>query len=186
MADSKISALTDGSPLVSTDEFVIARGVSDYKIPASSIDGVIFSGARVYSSLASISIANSTLTAVSFNSERFDTDNYHEGVTHPTRLTIPVSGYYVIGACLFWAAAGGGWRSVRIRVNGTQDIVENAFDSPGSADVIVQPLSTLWQFTAGDYAELYAFQSSGGALNILGAGTAGVGGIGPEFWITKQ
>lgn len=37
MADSKISALTDGSPLVATDDLVIARSGANYKIPASSI-----------------------------------------------------------------------------------------------------------------------------------------------------
>ncbi len=37
MADSKISDLTDGSPLVSTDLFVVARGGGDNKIPASSL-----------------------------------------------------------------------------------------------------------------------------------------------------
>ena len=37
LADSKISALTDGSPTVGTDNYVIQRSTSNYKIPASSI-----------------------------------------------------------------------------------------------------------------------------------------------------
>lgn len=37
MADSKISALTDGSPLQASDELVIARGAADYKIPGTAM-----------------------------------------------------------------------------------------------------------------------------------------------------
>lgn len=37
MADTKISALSDGSPLQSGDAFVVARSGADYKIPASSL-----------------------------------------------------------------------------------------------------------------------------------------------------
>ncbi len=37
MADSKITALSDGSPLVDTDELVIARSGSNYKIPGGAL-----------------------------------------------------------------------------------------------------------------------------------------------------
>ncbi len=37
MADTKISALSDGSPAVSTDELVIARSGSNYKLPVSTV-----------------------------------------------------------------------------------------------------------------------------------------------------
>lgn len=40
MADEKISALLDGSPLQSGDEFVVARTGANYKIPGSSVLGI--------------------------------------------------------------------------------------------------------------------------------------------------
>ncbi len=36
MADTKISALSDGSPAIATDQLIIARAGSNYKLPASS------------------------------------------------------------------------------------------------------------------------------------------------------
>jgi len=183
MADEKISALTDGSPLQSTDEFIIARSGSSLKLPGSALGGA-FSGARVYNSGATISIPNSSLTAISFNAENFDTDSYHESVTHPTRLTVPGAGEYLVGGGVLWAANGTGWRSLRVRVNGTTDIVNEGIDSPSGADAIGQPLSTLVSLSAADYLELIAFQTSGGSLNIFGEGTSGVG-YSPVFWIAK-
>jgi hypothetical protein len=37
MTDQKISALSDGSPLVGSDQFVIARSGVNYRIPASAV-----------------------------------------------------------------------------------------------------------------------------------------------------
>ena len=54
MADSKISALTDGSPLQATDEFVIARGAADYKIPGSAVGIKLYDSGYLTASQASI------------------------------------------------------------------------------------------------------------------------------------
>ncbi len=40
MADTKISALSDGSPRLTTDEIVIARSGSNFKLPGSSISPI--------------------------------------------------------------------------------------------------------------------------------------------------
>jgi hypothetical protein len=73
MADSKISALSDGSPLASTDMFVIARAGVSYRIPASqlgSTDGWIDDTAETWTYAsgsgggpASFTIAGIDLTA---------------------------------------------------------------------------------------------------------------------------
>jgi hypothetical protein len=180
MADSNITAFTDGSPLQAADEFVVARSGANYKIPGSAL-GAIFSGARAYSS-TNISVPNNTLTAIALDSERFDTDSYHEGVTNPTRFTIPATGYYLVGGCVFWAGSSAGWRSIRLRVNATTDIVEVAYD-PARADGDPQAVTTLWHFTAADYVEMLAFQTSGGALSIFGSGSTP--DLSPEFWIVR-
>jgi hypothetical protein len=58
-------------------------------------------GCHVYHN-ADQTITNATLTAINFNSERFDTDAFHDNSTNNTRLTIPSGkgGKYVAGASI--------------------------------------------------------------------------------------
>ena len=138
-----------------------------------------FSGARVYNN-ANISLADSTVTPVTFNSERFDTDGYHDTGSNTNRLTIPATGYYLIGCGIEYAANGTGDRIVTIRdSSGTSVASESAGAATASQNTRLSP-STLIYATAGEWFEVAPFQSSGGALNILATGNRS-----PEFWIAR-
>lgn len=137
-----------------------------------------FKGARVYNN-ANISIADSTFTVLTFNSERYDTNSYHSTSSNTGRLTVPAAGkYLIIGQIAF--AGGAGVRGVQIRLNGTTTLASN-FVNPvtgASTDLIVV---TEYELAASDYVELVVYQNSGGAINVLlGANYS------PEFMISLR
>lgn len=133
-------------------------------------------GARVYNN-ANITLSNGAVTALTFNSERFDTDSFHSTSVNPSRLTIPVTGLYLCGLHEQFATNGTGVRAVAIRLNGTTNIgvVEQVPAAAASTDL---SLTTLYSFTAGDYIEAIGYQNSGGSLDVVAVGNAS-----PEFWI---
>jgi len=132
-----------------------------------------FAGCRV-TNTTNISIANSTDTALTFNTETYDTDAFHDTSTNTSRLTIPTgkAGYYQINANILWAGNGTGIRDFNIYKNGVRanylSMSGQATNSQGFA------MSTILYGAVGDYFEIYVFQNSGGALNIqtnaVGAG----------------
>lgn len=132
-------------------------------------------GARVFNTLA-ISIADATATAVTFDSERFDTSDFHSTVSNTSRLTIPVAGVCHVSGHLQWAANATGTRRAAIRLSGSTLLAEQRTDNSGASVVTGISVSTLYRFAATDYLELLAEQNSGGALNVNTAGNTS-----PEF-----
>lgn len=135
-------------------------------------------GARVYNN-AAIAIADNTTVALTFNSERFDTQDFHSTSVNTGRLTVPLPGYYLIGANIQFPPAANGRRAVSLRLNGTNTI---AFQEvPGSAVANARlSVTTIYQLVAGEYAEVTVVQNSGAPLNV-----DAVGNFSPEFWIWK-
>ena len=133
--------------------------------------------ARVYSAIDQ-EIPSGPPTVLSFELERFDTDEMHESVTDPSRLTIRTGGKYQISAMVQFAAAAvgaGTLRSVAIRLNGTTIIAQQAGSS--AQDVVWgASLSTLYQLKVGDFLEVVVEQDSGVALNV-----EALGNFSPEF-----
>lgn len=159
-------------PLRSLDGLRVLRRVDQGRVNAAPAQ------ARVYNN-ANISISHNTLTALTFNSKRFDTGNFHSTSANTSRLTAPTAGLYVIGAGVQWDASSAGIRAAAIRLNGSTQIVNQTVDID-SATNHSHNLSTQYQLAAGDYVELVAFQTSGGALNVLASGN-----YSPEFWIHR-
>lgn len=139
-----------------------------------------FSGARVYHNAAQTFTHNSG-AAITFNSERYDTDAYHDAGT-PTRLTVPDTGYYLITGHIMWEADSDGRRILGIRVDGSTVIAETrmiGLYGSGFSDVSMS-VATVYYLTAGQYVELTAFQDAGGDLDIDASGNKS-----PEFSISK-
>lgn len=135
-----------------------------------------FSGARVRRTVAQ-SIANTTSTAVLFDAERFDTDNYHDLVSNTDRLTIPASGVYLVIANVRFAGNATGFRQVVLEVDGTKQIASiTQLGSTATDQMMI--VSGVWEFTAGQYVRCVVFQNSGGNLNINTGGA-----FSPEFAI---
>ena len=129
---------------------------------------------RAYNS-AAISIPNNTETALTFDSERWDTDTMHSTVSNTGRLTATTAGQYVISANIGFAANATGYRYCTIRLNGVTPIASHA--AVGfSNDTNYFNLSTTYNLAATDYVDIVVFQNSGAALNVTSAPNAS-----PEF-----
>ncbi len=73
MADSKITALSDGSPIVTTDEFVIARSGANNKIPGNRFPGLELDYVQRTTSLSvSATTAAGADTVIDGNAISFD------------------------------------------------------------------------------------------------------------------
>jgi hypothetical protein len=135
--------------------------------------------ARVYNS-ADIVLATAANTALTFNSERYDSDTLHSTSSNTSRLTVPYDGYYLIGGSVRFAANATGSRSISLVVSNTSSIAGQNTDNLGAATTVQLTVVAAYQLVAGDYVELFASQNSGGNLNVLA-----VGNLSPEFWIER-
>jgi hypothetical protein len=126
-------------------------------------------GARVYNS-ANISINTATQTALTFNSEQYDSDpnaEIHSTSSNTGRLTCRTAGLYHITGNVTWAANSTGYRQLTVRVNGTTPIAQVMQQAVSTGDVTEQAVATDFVLAATEYVELLVQQSSGGALNVL-------------------
>ena len=134
--------------------------------------------ARVYNS-ANISIPNATLTALTFNSERFDNDSIHSTASNTSRLTATTAGVYSISGNFTMAPLGSGIGLIGVRLNGSLIIAYQRFAGI-TATNLIQAIQTTYKLAAGDYVELIAHQDSGSALNVIAASN-----YSPEFSMHK-
>lgn len=147
-------------------------------------DAHLMPAVRVFHN-ANQSITTATLTALAFNSERYDTvggvaSNQHDTVTNNSRLTCRYAGIYDISASVEFAANATGERDVRIRLNGTTYIgFQREPTNTASFSTIVN-CTTDYQLAVNDYVECVVFQESGGALNVVASSNWS-----PEFMMKR-
>lgn len=141
--------------------------------------GSIIPSARVYNN-ANISIPNNIATALTFNSERWDTDGIHSTVTNTGRMTCVTPALYAIFGHIQFAANATGIRSIFIRLNGTT-IIGSQLNHQSSAAIAELSIATHYVLAVNDYVELMVYQNSGGSLNVNV-----VGNLSPEFGMTYQ
>lgn len=120
---------------------------------------------------ANQSLTTSVSTVLAFNSERFDTaggaaSTQHDTVTNNSRLTCLYAGKYEISASISFDANATGVRQVLFKLNATTTIAQILVPSAGATFVTSLSLNTLYDLAVNDYVETFAFQSSGGALNV--------------------
>jgi hypothetical protein len=132
---------------------------------ATPASGSSYSGASVYNT-AYISIPNNTDTVLTFNTENFDTNSYHDTSTNTSRLTVPAAGKYLITANVGFAANATGYRYAIIKKNGSTNVctVNLNYAASGTFDVQLSN-SVVVNASTSDYFEIQVFQNSGGALN---------------------
>lgn len=119
------------------------------------------------------SIANNTAVEVTFNTEWYDTDSMHDTATNNSRITSATTGIYLVTAQVAFAPNTTGTRELWLRRSDGTVYGRQSFNPANNNNGF---LSTAWHvpLTAGQYVETFAFQNSGGALNIsnaLGGGT---------------
>jgi len=133
---------------------------------------------RVYHN-ANQSINTAANTYLSFNSEYFDTDSMHNIAVSNNRITFRRDGKYIVGGCVRWSASAAGVRSIWIRLNGTTEIERELRNASSAGDARME-VTTMDEFSTGDYIELGVYQSSGGALNVVYTDR-----YSPVFWAAK-
>jgi hypothetical protein len=133
---------------------------------------VTYSGVAVKKTAAQ-SINNATFTAITWDSEDFDIGSYHDNSTNNSRITIPSgkTGYFLLSGVISFAANATGNRGVELRKNGS-GVDYIFFLAPAAvANAPAFPFSFTISLAAADYLELFAYQTSSGALNVDNAST---------------
>jgi hypothetical protein len=117
---------------------------------------------------AAQSIANNSITAITMDTEAVDSENGHSTSSNTSRYVAPVAGWYLVIGQVAFAANGTGNRLVEIRINGAgaaTNLAQTVILTPGAANGSALSAVSLIQLAAGDYVEVYGYQTSGGALN---------------------
>jgi len=122
--------------------------------------GSTFAGCRLFKS-AGQTVFDATNTAITFDSETYDTNTYHDNSTNNTRITIPSgkAGYYLF--VLKWSIneSPTGYRQVDLRKNNSS-VDRTSIRGTSSGQNFVT-LSTIQSASVGDYFEFFAFQNAG-------------------------
>ncbi len=122
---------------------------------------------------SSQSIPHNTATNITFPSETYDVGGIHSTSVNTDRLTVPSGedGKYDISAGAQFAAAGGGYRQIRITKNGADLIPDRhvTFDASTTAVTSLALSLSAVPLVAGDIVRLLVIQSQGGALNVESA-----------------
>lgn len=110
------------------------------------------------------SINNITATKISFDSITNDTHGFWDSGNN--RYVVRTAGVYNLGGAIGWAANATGFRQVSYSINGGTAEVVSMIPSVGAGDATINGFAATTPYlNAGDYIELYGYQSSGGALN---------------------
>lgn len=109
------------------------------------------------------SLTNGLATAITLDAEDLDSASGH---TTTSRYVAQYDGWYWIAGGIGYASNGTGIRGVEWWVNGSVLAGSGAmFPASAASSNRLPGRGMLIYLTEGDYVELYAFQSSGGALN---------------------
>ena len=161
--DARLGVGTNGQVL--TADSTAATGLAW----AAASSTPTFSGCRLFRS-TNLSISNDTDTAVTWDSEVYDTDAYHSTSTNTSRVTIPAgkAGKYLITITANFAANSTGTRFARATINGTSTFL--IADQAPTQDGVGARISgsTVANLSVSDYVEMYVAQLSGGSIDLQG------------------
>jgi hypothetical protein len=107
----------------------------------------------------------------------FDTDGFHDNSIDNSRITIPAgkAGKYLLVSQISFAANVTGTRIVRVHKNGSIYLLPSVISAAPATDFTIISSTALVDAAVGDYFEIFALQSSGGALNLNQSAGNGVG-----------
>jgi len=155
----------------------VAGGVPSWATPSSGTP--TFVGVALKDTTQQ-TIANNTITVLTWDSEDFDTDAFHSTSSNTGRITIPAgkSGKYLLIGQTEFAANATGDRELYLRKNGST--IKTIY-TPATATVFpILSFSAILDLTATDYVEMAVFQTSGGNLTAY-KGTAGYGWFNAQY-----
>ena len=164
-----------GTPVSAARLGVVEEGILD--VSQAPAVGVYHNAAQ--------SIPTGAVTALAFNSERFDqaggvAATHHDNVTNNSRLACLYAGIYLIDISYEWAASNAGTvRDVNLRLNGATTI---ATDRKLPVATVTQNggISRIYQLAVNDYIEVAVYQDTGAGLNMNATGNRS-----PEFTMIR-
>lgn len=110
-------------------------------------------------------IPDSTKTALSWNTETFDTNDFRNA-SYPTEIVIPLglAGIYWVYGSVQWESDGTGVRYITIEKN----LIEMCrhYQPTITGGSLTQYIAQTFSCLAGDSLIMHAYQSSGGALDV--------------------
>jgi len=119
------------------------------------------------------------VTPVSFDTELYDNAGMHDSA-HPTRLTAPIDGIYLIGASATFSPGETTSRAINIIENGFTAL-SRRYDFYDQTDYLPVETVTTAKLRAGDYVEADAARTStSGSVSIIHSGPQ----FSPAFWMT--
>lgn len=127
----------------------------------------------------SISNASATVLTFGVGSETFDTDSFHDESSNTSRITIPtgLTGLKaVFTANIAWAASNAGYRNLYLYKDGARVSTNGHFSTLNCEITTAGVVGTTYVsppivLTDAEYYELYVYQTSGGAINVLADST---------------
>lgn len=142
-----------------------------------SVKAQTFDGARAHRT-TNQSISNNAQTIVGFPSEAspngYDTTGYHDTSTNPGRMTTSIAGYYRFVANIYFAGNSNGIRTIQIRRNGTTIVGYCSWEPEGASNIQIHQCVGEWQEqTPSAYYEVYVYQNSGAALDVVADSSTG-------------
>jgi hypothetical protein len=113
------------------------------------------------------SLANATLTSVTFEAEQFDTNAYHDNSTNNSRITIPAgyAGKYQINGSILFAANSTGDRELYFFINNSANY--NYTVTKATSSLMGLQGGVILNLAEGDYVEIKVYQDSGTNVNVL-------------------
>lgn len=129
---------------------------------------------------ANESVPNSTSTTILWDAEEYDDASFWEGVTHPSRITIPVGVTNIsLKGQVTFGTNSVGKRALFTRKNGASFLGQPTVGvrASESGETSISCFSPNIVVSASDYFELNAYQASGGALDIV---------FGNESWFSVE
>lgn len=149
---ANIEALAAGTAAVTNISHATTAIANPYKFSAYNTGGS--------------NLAAATFTKVTYNTEEYDTNNNFDSTTN-YRYTAPITGFYKFSAAFEVTAGGSDTYAISIYKNGTEVKRGNKLAMPSGIAtttlVVVPPPLSL---TAGDYIEVWGYNSSGGGKSI--------------------
>lgn len=123
-------------------------------------------GCRLSNTIAQ-SVPNATSTALTFNTEEYDTDSFHSTSSNTSRITIPagLGGKYLLIGHSYHQGSVGGDPQIFFTKNGVANIIEGTeayFPKADSALII----SVVVELAASDYVELAGYNNAGASRDF--------------------
>lgn len=128
-----------------------------------------FIGARIYKS-ANQTLTTGTVTALTMNSEDYDTDAFHSTVTNDSRITIPsgLAGYYLVLGTVQYAPDATGERRARLHKNGSVVKQNNKMTVTVASENTFVECTGIFNLAETDYIELNGYHTKGSDLAVVG------------------